>query len=88
MRTIDEVRRRRAVEEAALAISIERLPVRTTETRLLELMNEDIETTPERIAAVELAVDELIVVGLLVRDGSVLKPTPGASRSAELELGL
>lgn len=76
------------MEEAALAIIIERLPTTTTAARLLELMNEDIEPTPERIAAIELAVDELVVVGLLVRGGSLLIPTPAASRSAELELGL
>lgn len=74
------------MEEAALVIIIERLPTTTTAARLLDVMNEDIEATPERIAAVELAVDELTVVGLFVRDGSLLKPTPAAPGAPSLNL--
>jgi hypothetical protein len=88
MVTVDETRKMRSVEEAALAILIERLPARTTGRALRELMNEDAAPTPERNAATELAVDGLIAVGLLVRDGDVLEPTPAACRSAELDLGL
>jgi hypothetical protein len=85
---VDDVRRKRSVEEAALAIVIERLPTKTTGSRLLDLMNEDAAPTPARVAAIELAVEGLVAVGLLVREGAVLGPTRAARRSAELDLGL
>jgi hypothetical protein len=78
----------RAVEAAVLAIVIERSPGATTEAALVLDMLSEVVHTPERVAAIRLAVVELIAVGLLVRAGDVLEPTLAASRAAELELGL
>lgn len=47
-----------------------------------------VENTPERLAAISEAVAGLVEVGLVARDGDLLRLTPPALRAGELELGI
>jgi hypothetical protein len=78
-----EVQRQRALEGAILALLIERLPRATDLDQLRQQVGE---TAAE--GEIGAAVESLVEVGLLRRDGSGLLPTPAASRAAEIELGL
>lgn len=79
--------RDRDVEAVVLAALIEAHPTPLTETDLRRELTA-IENTSERVAAIGRAVEELIGVGLIVRDGELLRSTPPALRAGELELGL
>jgi hypothetical protein len=81
------VRRRRAVESVVLARMIERGTGGLTEAQVVDEMT-TIADPPERIAAIRLAIEELVEVGLLVSVDGLLRPTPAGLRSGELELGL
>jgi hypothetical protein len=77
----------RNVEAVVLARLIEGHPDGLTKAQVLASMTEMV-LTPERVAAVENAIEGLVEVGLLVRAGAVLRPTQAALRAGELELGL
>ena len=47
-----------------------------------------VENTPERVEAIREAVEGLVEVGLVARDGDLLRLTPPALRAGELELGI
>jgi hypothetical protein len=51
-------------------------------------MAEDVLDTTGLAIAVHEAIEGLMEVGLVVRVGDLLQPTPAALRSGELELGL
>lgn len=78
-----EVNGQRALEGAILALLIERLPQATDLAQLREQVGE---TAAEH--QIDAAVESLVDVGLLRRQGGGLLPTPAASRAAEIELGL
>ncbi len=77
----------RNVEAVVLARLIERHPEMLTTEQVLQSMT-GMKLTPERVTAVENAVEGLIEVGLLGRVGDALHPTPAGLRAGELELGL
>jgi len=81
------VERQRDVEAVVLAALIEAHPDALTESAVqCELTA--VENTPERLAAIGVAVEGLVEVGLVARDADVLRLTPPALRAGELELGL
>ncbi|MBA3865967.1 MAG: hypothetical protein H0X42_06425 [Solirubrobacterales bacterium] len=75
-------------EGAGLAVLIESrsgLPM----DHFVAEMNKHVENErPRRARESERAAEELIVVGLVSREGALLVPTPAAFRVGELELGL
>ncbi|HEX4304835.1 MAG TPA: hypothetical protein VHZ54_02255 [Solirubrobacterales bacterium] len=78
----------RDIESAALAKIVEQSPKPVGEGNLILHLMEHRTFDSERIAAIERAVAGLVEVGLLVKDGNLLAPTPQAIRAAGLELGL
>jgi hypothetical protein len=83
----NSAQRRRAVESVVLARMIERGTDGMTEFQVVDDMTTAADT-PERIAAIRRAIEGLVEVGLLVWIDDLLRPTPAALRSGELELGL
>ncbi len=70
-----------------LAALIDAYPDELTESAVRRELTA-VENTPERTAAIGQAVEGLIEVGLVVREGDILRLTPPALRAGELELGL
>lgn len=70
-----------------LAALIDAHPEGLTEARVREELT-SVENTPERVAAIDQAVEGLIEVGLVARAADLLCLTPPALRAGELELGL
>jgi hypothetical protein len=82
-----ELRDRRNVESVVLAKLIERHPIDLSRTQIVEDLT-TVVSNPARVAAIHMAVDGLVEVGLLVCVGIAIRPTPAALRAGELELGL
>lgn len=70
-----------------LAALIDAHPEGLTEAQVREELT-SVENTPERVAAIDQAVEGLIEVGLVARAADLLRLTPPALRAGELELGL
>ena len=70
-----------------LAALIDAYPEELTESAVRRELTA-IENTPERAAAIGEAIEGLVEVGLVARDGEILRLTPPALRAGELELGL
>jgi hypothetical protein len=83
----NSAQRRRAVESVVLAKMIERGRDGLTESQLIDDLT-TVADTSERVAAIRWAIEGLVAVGLLVWTDDLLRPTPAALRSGELELGL
>jgi hypothetical protein len=84
---LNSAQRRRAVESVVLARMIERGTDGLTESQIVDDMTTTADTS-ERIAAIRQAIGGLVEVGLLDWVDDLLRPTPAALRSGELELGL
>lgn len=70
-----------------LAALIDAYPNELTESEVRRELT-SVENTPERTAAIRLAIEGLIEVGLVARAADLLQLTPPALRAGELELGL
>jgi hypothetical protein len=81
------VAKQRGVEGSALATLVEASPKRLTVDELIDAMSVE-GRSPERAAAIEIAVAGLVESGLLQRSGGELEPSKPALRAAELEMGL
>jgi hypothetical protein len=77
----------RNVESVVLARLIERHPVGLSRAEVVQLLTTIVDT-PERVAAIDAAIDGLAAVNLVVSADDLLYPTPAALRAGELELGL
>ncbi len=86
---LSSVKGLRGAEGAVLAKAIELHPEKSPVSAILKDMEpEKLERKPERDAQTLAAIDGLVEVGLLVRLGDAVEPTPAGLRSGELELGL
>ena len=70
-----------------LGALIEAHPKELTEAEVRRELT-SVENTPERVAAIDQAVEGLVEVGLVERSVDRLRLTPPALRAGELELGL
>jgi hypothetical protein len=88
-RNLDSSIRRaeRNVESVVLARLIERHPVGLTRLQVVEVLTTIVDT-PERVSAINAAIDALAAVSLIVAADDLLHATPAALRAGELELGL
>jgi len=84
---VRSIERQRDVEAVVLAALIDAYPEELTESAVRRELTA-IENTPERAAAIGEAIEGLVEVGLVARDGEILRLTPPALRAGELELGL
>jgi hypothetical protein len=84
---VRSIERQRDVEAVVLAALIDAYPDELTESAVRRELTA-VENTPERAAAIGEAIEGLVEVGLIARDGDILRLTPPALRAGELELGL
>jgi hypothetical protein len=84
---VRSIERQRDVEAVVLAALIDAYPDELTESAVRRELTA-VENTPERAAAIGEAILGLVEVGLVARDGDILRLTPPALRAGELELGL
>jgi hypothetical protein len=84
---VRSIERQRDVEAVVLAALIDAYPDELTESAVRRELTA-VENTPERAAAIGEAIEGLVEVGLVARDGDILRLTPPALRAGELELGL
>jgi hypothetical protein len=84
---VRSIERQRDVEAVVLAALIDGYPDELTESAVRRELTA-VENTPERAAAIGEAIEGLVEVGLVARDGDILRLTPPALRAGELELGL
>jgi hypothetical protein len=84
---VRSIERQRDVEAVVLAALIDAHPDELTEAAVRRELTA-VENTPERVAAIGEAVEGLVEVGLVARDGDLLRLTPPALRAGELELGI
>jgi hypothetical protein len=84
---VRSIERQRDVEAVVLAALIDAHPDEVTEAAVQRELTA-VENTPERLAAIAAAVEGLVEVGLVARDGDLLRLTPPALRAGELELGI
>jgi hypothetical protein len=79
--------RLRNLEAVAFAVLVVAHPRELTEAEVRRDLT-SVEDSPERLAAIDRAIEGLVDIGLVARDGDRLRLTPPAVRAAELELGL
>jgi hypothetical protein len=84
---VRSIERQRDVEAVVLAALIDAYPDELSESAVQRELT-SVENTPERVAAIREAIEGLVDVGLVAREGDVLRLTPPALRAGELELGL
>jgi hypothetical protein len=84
---VRSIERQRDVEAVVLAALIDAYPDELSESAVQRELT-SVENTPERVAAIREAIEGLVDVGLVAREGDVLRLTPPARRAGELELGL
>jgi hypothetical protein len=84
---VRSIERQRDVEAVVLAALIDAHPEELTEAAVQRELTA-VENTPERVEAIREAIEGLIEVGLVARDGDLLRLTPPALRAGELELGI
>jgi hypothetical protein len=79
--------RQRGVEAVVLAALIDAHPCELEESQVRRDLT-SVDNTPDRVAAIDQAIDGLVDVGLVARDAERFRLTPPAVRAKEFDLGL